>query len=171
MTYWYQTPAGVCQTQAPQLDPNPAHSPTDPSSPKWITRSGWTLLDADDPAVLALLKARRVNDLKQQRDQASSVMDYDTGTDVVQVQTDTTSQVKLLGAMGLAQTDPDFFEEWTLADNSKLTLDATGMIALAVAAGQHIKVCHDRYDTLRTQINTAADPASLDAIDIAAGWP
>lgn len=111
--------------------------------------------------------------LKAKRDVESAVMNYTPPgeSEPVQVQTDHMSRINISGAVQLALLDENFSDDWTLLDNTKLAVDQSGMIALGVATGLHIKACHDRYDTLRAAITAAETDADAAAIDITTGWP
>ena len=65
-----------------------------------------------------------------------------------------------------------FTTEFTLADNSTVTLDAQGMLALSGAVQAHAEACRIRARTLRTLIFAEGiTDDELAAIDIEAGWP
>lgn len=76
-----------------------------------------------------------------------------------------------LGALIAQSAGAPFSVEWTLKDNSVVTLDASAMIALGLAVLAHVNGCHDHARTLREQIEAAADVTALLTIDVAAGWP
>lgn len=57
-----------------------------------------------------------------------------------------------------------FSIEWTVADNSVVTLDAAGMIGVGLACGQYIAGVFNRARVLREQIEAAATADELDAI-------
>lgn len=60
---------------------------------------------------------------------------------------------------------------WTLLDNSPVTLNADGMIAMGLAVMAHVDACHGHARDLRGQIEAASDMAELLAIDVTVGWP
>lgn len=76
-----------------------------------------------------------------------------------------------LGALIAKSAGAPYSVTWTMLDNSTQTLDADGMIAMALAVLLHVNNCHARARELRVAIETAADMAALLAIDISAGWP
>lgn len=80
---------------------------------------------------------------------------------------DATSQSRIMGAAQLAQLDPTFTVDWTLADNSVRTLSADDMVAVGVALGQHVATQHATARTLRAQIQAAATAAEVAAVV----WP
>lgn len=57
-----------------------------------------------------------------------------------------------------------FSEDWTLADNSVVTLDAIGMMAVGMACGQYVGPIFNRARVLREQIAAATTADQLDAI-------
>ena len=90
----------------------------------------------------------------------------DTGRDSIMRLNGAVSAAQLALAAGQA-----FSVDWTMADNSVVTLDAPGAIALGLAAMAHTVACHERGRELRAAIAGAADLAALAAIDVTAGWP
>ena len=84
---------------------------------------------------------------------------------------DSESQRRIQGAAQLATlaqaTGQPFSIDWTLADNTQVTLTAAEMIGVGVALGQHVNGAHGIARTLRTQIDAATTPEELEAIQ----WP
>lgn len=76
-----------------------------------------------------------------------------------------------IGAMLAQSSGAPFSVEWTLKNNSVVTLDAAQMIALGLAVLAHVNACHDHARALREQIEAAADVTALLQIDVSAGWP
>lgn len=81
---------------------------------------------------------------------------------------DPISQTKIIGAaqlasIALAQGAP-FNVEWTLQDNTSVSLDATQMIAVGAALAAHIDAVHQRGRQLRAQIEAATTFADLEGI-------
>lgn len=64
-----------------------------------------------------------------------------------------------------------FSSDFTLADNSVVTLNAAQMIGLGVAVGQYVEAVYGHARTLRDAIEAAEDHGALEAIDAEAGWP
>jgi len=60
-----------------------------------------------------------------------------------------------------------FSINWTLVDNSVVTLDADQMIAIGIACGTYISNIYDTARTLRISIDLATTNAEVDAIT----WP
>lgn len=96
-------------------------------------------------------------------------------TPLGRVQTDERSIAKINGLVTMAMlaqaAAAPFAIDFTLEDNSVVTLDAADAIALGTAAGAFVAAVYARSFELRTAIDAAADSAALDAIDIEAGWP
>jgi len=87
------------------------------------------------------------------------------------------AQLAIMAIMGGAQAgdlrwhggDADFV--WIAADNSLVPMDVQTVIAFAKAAAAMKSACIFHALALKEAIDEAPDEASLDAIDIAAGWP
>lgn len=71
-------------------------------------------------------------------------------------------------ALGAGQP---FSVDWTMADNSEVTHDAQAMIAMGLAAADHVASIHATSQALRAAIDAAETAEALAAIDIDAGWP
>lgn len=87
------------------------------------------------------------------------------------VATDAVSQTKIIGAVVGAQMDPQSTIQWKMADGSFSTLDATAVLAMAMAVRAHVQACFDNEAEIRVLIQAAGTKEELDAIDIDAGWP
>lgn len=147
---------------------------------------GWTLLgsvEGDPPEYyvlnqgeitcdLAPLKERKWLLAKLKRDE----VEHGTATTPFgPVQCDDASKLKISGLVQMAQiaaaNSAPFSEVFTMADNSEVPLDASEMISLGVAVGQHVSAVFTRGRELREAIEAAQTKAELDAIDVNAGWP
>lgn len=88
---------------------------------------------------------------------------------------DDTARLNITGAVVMAQVaiaaGSPFSMSWKLANNSIVTLNATQMISVGIAAGTHVAACHARAQALGISVQGAADHTALDAIDLNAGWP
>ena len=126
--------------------------------------------DTELEFAVAKVKAREAVKAQRQRAETGGC---ETGLGLID--TDTDSQIKLNGAATMAiiakVAGRAFLIDWTLADNSTVTLDADAMIALASAAGGHVSACHEHARGLKAAIERAADQKELAQIDIEAGWP
>lgn len=67
---------------------------------------------------------------------------------------DQISQARITGAVQLAVMDAGFSIDWTLADNTAVTLSAAQMCAVGVALGMHVNAQHEHARSLREAINT-----------------
>jgi len=121
---------------------------------------------------LAVRKQRlrdQVNTIKRDRQNGTAVTSQGT------VDSDPESRNKLNGAVLMAmlsiQNSQSFSIDWTLSDNSSVTLNAPAMIAMASEVGTHVATQHAYAKALKDAIEVAADHAALDAIDIQTGWP
>jgi hypothetical protein len=64
-----------------------------------------------------------------------------------------------------------FSIDWTLMNNTTVTLDADQMIAMGVYVGQFVSSCQSAGTAIRSQIEAATDTSSLNSIDITVGYP
>jgi hypothetical protein len=91
------------------------------------------------------------------------------------VQCDEKSKTKINGLVLMAtlakSNEQSFSVEFTKADNSRVTLDADGMIALGVAVGNYVSACHERATALKEEIEAASSQEELELIDLDSGWP
>jgi hypothetical protein len=58
-----------------------------------------------------------------------------------------------------------FSRDWTLEDNSVLTLTGNDMVAVGLAMGQHIGTAHEKYRLLKQQLAAASTPGEVAAIN------
>jgi hypothetical protein len=133
----------------------------------WTVVGSWTV-------PLDVLQAAAWERVKALRDQhkAAGV----TVANVGPVQTDDVSTANITGLVVMANValaqQTAFSEPFTLADNTVVTFDAPGMIAMGVAVGQYVAAVYARARALRDQIFAADVTAdALAAIDVTAGWP
>lgn len=84
---------------------------------------------------------------------------------------DSESRSRIQGAAQLAMlaqsTAQPFSIDWTLADNTQVTLTAAEMIGVGVSLGQHVNNAHSIARVLRAQIEAATTPEELETIQ----WP
>lgn len=111
------------------------------------------------------LRAARWEEIKAQRD-AAEWGGFDTPFG--RFDSDPNSQTKIIGAaqlasIALAQGTP-FSIEWTLQDNTSVSLDAAQMIAVGAALSNHANAVHQRGRQLRAQIEAAVTLADLESI-------
>jgi hypothetical protein len=95
-------------------------------------------------------------------------------TPIGRVQIDEPSKAKIMGLLSMARLAEEagttFSEEFTIANNSVVTLDNVKVRQLAMASAQYVSAVYAHARGLREQI-FAADAQSLAAIDLDAGWP
>ena len=99
------------------------------------------------------------------------------GGALFQIDSDSQTQMAAMGIMALGSiTDPanspwpDGFY-WVAADNSHVPMDAATMYAFGRAVAGYVSACVLRLRAIKDAIAAAADQASLDAIDVTAGYP
>lgn len=80
-------------------------------------------------------------------------------------QCDEVSQRRIQGAVQLASINPDFYIDWTLADNSVVNLGAQNMIDVGVTLAAHVNRCHEQSRALRALIEAALNQDDLDLIN------
>jgi hypothetical protein len=130
------------------------------------------IVDGQIVPILADYQAQKraaVNNLKNQKQNGEAPTPFGA------VDNDDSSKIKINGAVTMAmlavQQSAAFSVDWTMADNSVVTLDAPSMMLMGEAAGQYVAAIHERARVLKEQIEAATTMAELDAIDIEAGWP
>jgi hypothetical protein len=87
------------------------------------------------------------------------------------------ANISAMGLMALGSvTDPanspwpsGFY--WVAADNSHVAMDAPAMYAFGRAVGAYVSACVLKLRAIKDAIAAAADQATLDAIDVTAGYP
>jgi hypothetical protein len=77
---------------------------------------------------------------------------------------DPVSQQRISGAVQLSQIVPNYSVDWTLKNNTTVTLNAQDMLAVGVALGEHVSATHQTARILREQIEQASTNAQVDAI-------
>lgn len=96
-------------------------------------------------------------------------------TPLGRVDTDPDSQRKISGAVQMAMiaaaAGEAFALDWTMGNNLAVSHDAAAMIALGIAVGQHVAVCHAVATGKRAAIAAANDAEAIEAVDIETGWP
>jgi hypothetical protein len=138
----------------------------DPSKLVELPAGYW---DAHD---LAIAKANKKIEVKAKREAVALLVSTAFGV----AQADQRSKVNIGGLVqmaGLAKAaGAPFAVNFTMADNSRVPMDADEMIAFGIAVGQHNVAVHDFEQSLKTQIDAATTLADLDAIDVeGANWP
>jgi hypothetical protein len=77
---------------------------------------------------------------------------------------DADSQRRIQGAYTAATLDANISLEWTIADNSTVTLDQLGIFGLSAAVISHVNNVHVQARTIRDDINSANTIAEVEAI-------
>jgi hypothetical protein len=77
---------------------------------------------------------------------------------------DEVSQRRIQGAVQIAALDTNTVMDWTLADNTVQTFNATELQQIGQALGAHVNACHVKGREKRAQIDAATTEAELDAI-------
>lgn len=126
-------------------------------------RAAWsnTTRQWADQRTLAEAKADKWEQIKRARD-AAEWGGFDTPFG--RFDSDPTSQGKLSGAATAAQLNPALSLDWTLADNSVVTLGAADLIAVGLLLMQHVNTVHQSGRVLRQQIEAATTNAQLGGI-------
>lgn len=124
---------------------------------------GWKLAPRGENIGLSLdeVKEDKWAALKRQRNAA----EFGTFTWQGKVfQADALSQSRIMRAASLAQLSPNKLFEWTLADDSTVTLTADDMIAVAMVMSDNADAVHAKGKQLRAQINKAKTAAEVEAV-------
>ena len=128
----------------------------------------WATHTYVDPRTLDQIKGQQWEKVKASRDSVEfGGFVWDGST----FDSDQESQSRIQGAAQLATlatlNNQPFSIDWTLADNSVRTLDASDMIAAGTAMGVHIATTHSIGRTLRIEIDAAVTKEEVEAIT----WP
>ena len=94
-----------------------------------------------------------------------------------QIDSDSRANIAAMGIMALGSiTDPagspwpgGFY--WIAADNSHVAMDAPTLYAFGRAVAAYVSACVRTLRAIKDAIAAATDQATLDAIDVAAGYP
>lgn len=82
---------------------------------------------------------------------------------------DERSASRIFGAVQAAQAavaaGQPFVIDWTVQDNSVLTLDAQETIGMSVAMAQHANALHQHARALKAQVEAATTQDELDAVE------
>lgn len=121
----------------------------------------WTLRQWVDLRPLQDLKDDKWLEIKQAR----SAAEYGGFVwDGSAFDSDAVSQSRIQGAVQLANMEPGFSVDWTLADNSVRTLSAADMLAVGAALGEHVAAQFSRARAMRSQIAQATSAEELNNI-------
>lgn len=137
-----------------------------PPQPSHIHIFNWAGKQWEDPRTLADLKAAKWEQVKAQRDAAEFGLFQWTGHSF---DGDEAAQRRInLAVMGaqaaLIAGDTAWSVDWTLADNTSLTLSASDMMGVANALGANIAQAHTTARAKRQQIEQATTNGELETI-------
>lgn len=110
------------------------------------------------------VKAAQWSQIKTSRDRAESSGFVWDGS---MFDSDPISQQRITSAAQIASSNSQFVVDWTLSDNTVRTLNASEMLEVCLAMGQHINEQHMIGRTLRQQIESAADVQGVTSVV----WP
>lgn len=137
------------------IPPQPSeHHEYDAKADMWI-----------DARTLDGVKMRTWERIKAARSMAETA-DFACGGVVYQADKDRITGATQVALLAQAAGQP-YSIDWTLSDNTQVTLDATGMISVGAALGEHIAKVFDIGRDLRGQIAAATSYEMLEAIV----WP
>lgn len=155
-----ESPGGVRQSSSfvrdgAVIDLGPAPSPF-----HVIQDGSWV-----DPRSIDALRAARWEGIKSDRARAEAApLEFDGHV----FDADAASQAKIAGAVQMASlAGGSFAIDWTLADNTTVTLSAASMVGLGIALGTRSAQVYAIARGLRTQVEAATTREQLDAIV----WP
>jgi len=114
-----------------------------------------------DPRQLDELKAAQWEAIKVARDAAEFSSFVWDGSEF---DADALSQQRIIGAAQLAEINPTYEVDWTLANNNVRTLNATQMKSVGVALGAHVNAQHVKARGLRQQIQAATTREEVEAV-------
>lgn len=133
--------------------------PTFPPHP-WMTWDA-TSVSWVDSRGLEQLKTAQWEVIKAARDAAEfSEFTWDGS----EFDADALSQQRIIGAAQLAEINPTYEVDWTLANNNVRTLNATQMKSVGVALGAHVNAQHVKARGLRQQIQAATTREEVEAV-------
>lgn len=96
-------------------------------------------------------------------------------TPLGRVDTTPSSRNKITGAVQMATLSQmggqPFSMSWTMEDNSDIEHDGPQMMALGIAVGQHVSLCHSVGRTKRDALELATTVTEIDALTADSGWP
>lgn len=149
-TFWRYVDGALVNTGQPKLPPQFGLS-WDDQTAQWV-----------DVRDLDTIKAAQWETIKAAR----SVAEYGGfAWDGSPFDSDPASQQRIIGASQLATLNPLAFEiDWTLADNTVRTLNATEMNAVGIALGQHVNAQYVHARVLRQQIADATTREQVEAV-------
>ena len=149
-SFLYKCEDGVATETAVPTDPPADYSEWDAELGNWV-----------DGRDFAGHKQAKWEEIKLNRDaEEFSTFEWNSYT----FDCDEVSQRRIQGAVQLAALDTNTVMDWTLADNTVQTFNATELQQIGQALGAHVNACHVKARGLRDQINAAESEAELSVI-------
>jgi hypothetical protein len=129
--------------------------------PAWYMSWNSTVSDWTDWRDLQQKKDSKWEEIKSARS-AEEFSEFNWNQNIFQC--DEVSQRRIQGAVQLASLDANFTIDWTLANNTVITLSAQDVIDIGVTLAEHVNDCHLRSRILREDIEAATTEEELLAI-------
>ena len=123
-----------------------------------------------NPDELNSYRTTKIKSLMAMRWTKASRFNYQSYTNVDsgdQAQSRLTSLVVSLQLSGSTSTTVN----WEMNTGVFETMTMNDLVAFGFAMGTYVQSCWAHYSTLLSNINSATDSASIDAVDITQGWP
>lgn len=170
------TEVGTFNNRAIVIAPDGATAPAQPAEIDWQT-------EADSPPLSTWISQTRYGQLietaRANKHQARNTarLRAETGGFTYAdkpIDSDEQSILRITSAAAVAANAQanslPYSVTWTCADDTELTLDADGMLALQAAFVAHGQACHTASQAIKAQINAAETLAELSVIDVNAGY-
>ena len=133
-----------------------------PARPSKYHTFNYTSKVWEDQRTLQELKDQKWADIKAEREQANAAGFTWSGHIF---DSDPAAVTKISGAVQMASILGSAYSvDWTLADNSTITLNAGEMVQVGLALGMHINSNHEHARNLRATIEAATTKAAVEAI-------
>ena len=163
----HQGPSDTIKMEVPRpVDPNAFYVVDGtlvalPPKPSEHHRFSYTTKQWEDPRSIDDLRAEKWRNIKFNRDQAERGGFTWDGS---KFDSDQTSQQRIAVAVQMAQMNPAFTTVWTLADNTRRTLNAKEFFEVGRALGAHVSGIFTHAQALREQIEQACTAQEVEAI-------
>ena len=144
----------------------PADPTKDPLLWTWSQHAGYELIPPDIQA----LRAAKILQIKRDRERVENGgCDVTIGENQYRLDTDLKSRLRISGAVQMAMlaqaANQPFVIDWTMEDNSSVTLDAAGMISVGLAVGYHTAAVFERCTSLKSMVELATTAESVESIN------
>lgn len=137
---------------------------TIPARPSAAHVWNWTTKAWEDPRTLADHKTAKITQLKRARD---GYIHGGFTWDGSVFDSDTVSQMRLMGLQNKALRDTAMVESWRLADNTWRSLNATQALQVWDTFEQHLRTGFQTFAVLEAQVLAASTEAEVSAVE----WP